>query len=132
MKFITPEKIPAISWSWSEGRYWDLWMIVHGLTGTICACVMALSGLHPMYAYPFILLVLTGWELGEMAFGIKEEIENWVLDIVFGMFGFWFVYEKVLRGMTFSDIVAVGAVLFFFNCVFAILGWRSYRKRGIQ
>ncbi len=130
MKFIIPKEIPAVSWSWQEGRYWDLWMIVHGLTGTIAACVLAWFALPAMYAYPLILLVLTGWEIGEMAFGIKEELENWVLDIVFGMLGFWFVYEKVLPGMSPIEIAGVGGVLLFFNTFFAFMGWRAYRIRG--
>jgi hypothetical protein len=129
MKFVIPKDIPAVSWSWQEGRYWDLWMIVHTLTGTICACVVALLDLPPMYAYLLVLLALTVYELGEMAAGIVEEIENWVLDVLFGMFGFWFVYEKVLPDMSFIEIAGVGGVLLFFNAIFAFMGWRAYRKR---
>jgi hypothetical protein len=127
---IKPEPVPAISWNWQEGRYWDLWMIVHTLTGTICACIAAVLGFRPMYAYPLALLGLTAWEIGEMAFGINEELENWILDIVFGMFGFWFVYAKVLPGDTLIDVIGVGMFLLLFNGLFAFLGWKSYRKRS--
>src|SRR5574338_1241088 len=130
IRHIKPEPVPAISWNWQEGRYWDLWMIVHTLTGTICACAAALLSLRPMYAYPLARRGFTAWELGEMAFGINEELENWILDIVFGMFGFWFVYANVLPGDTLIDVVGVGALLLVFNGLFAFLGWKSYRKRG--
>ena len=126
----TRKDIPLVSWTWSEGRYWDLWMIVHTLSGTIVAAAIILLRFPPIYAYPVALIALAAWELGEMAYVIKEEPENWVLDIVFGMLGFWFVYEKVLPGMTRIEAAGVGGVLLFFNSVFAFLGWRAYRKRG--
>lgn len=105
-------------------------MIVHGLSGTICACIVAWFSMPAAYAYSATLLALTLWELGEMAFGVKEEIENWVLDIIFGMLGFWFVYEKVLPETTRFEIGGIGIFLLIFNGFFAFLGWRSYRARG--
>jgi hypothetical protein len=131
IEHIKPDPVPTISWNWQEGRYWDLWMIVHTFSGTVCACVVALLGMPPAFGYPFILLVLTGWEIGEMVFGIDEELPNWILDIVFGMIGFWFVYEHVLPGDTFGGIIAVGTILLLSNSLFATLGWRSYRKRKV-
>lgn len=130
IRHTKPDHVPAISWTWSEGRYWDLWMIVHALSGAICASIILLLGMPATYAYAVAIVVLAAWELGEMAFGIEEEPENWVLDIVFGMLGFWFVYEKVLPGMTMIEAAAVGGVLLLFNGIFAFLGWRAYRKRS--
>ncbi len=129
IKFQAPDPVPFISWSFQEGKIWDLWMIVHALTGAICACVVSAFGLHPMYAYPLVLLVLTGWEIGEMGFGIAEELENWLLDVAVGMLGFWFVYEKLLPDMSRIQIIAVGVVILLANSLFAFLGWRGYKKR---
>lgn len=106
-------------------------MIVHALTGAICGCVAVLLGLHPAYAYPLILIGLTAWEVGEMVLGIREELVNWILDIVFGMLGFWLVYERVLPDAGFVGTLGVGALLALFNGLFAFLGWKAYRKRGI-
>lgn len=125
------KNIPAISWTWQEGRYWDLWMIVHALTGAICASAAVLMGIHPVYAYPVVLLGLTAWEIGEMIFGIKEELVNWILDVVFGMLGFWLVYERVLPDAGFVGTLGVGTLLALFNGLFAFLGWKAYRKRTV-
>ncbi len=130
INFKAPDPVPFISWSFQEGKIWDLWMIVHALTGAVSACVLAAVGMHPMYAYPFVLLILTGWEIGEMVFGIAEELENWILDIVAGMIGFWFVYEKLLPDMSRPQIIAVGVVILLANSLFAFLGWRGYKKHS--
>ncbi|MBP9771785.1 MAG: RNA 2'-phosphotransferase [Candidatus Pacebacteria bacterium] len=132
INFKAPDPVPFISWSFQEGKIWDLWMIVHALSGAVSACVLAALGMHPMYAYPFVLLILTGWEIGEMVFGIAEELENWILDIVAGMLGFWFVYEKLLSDMSRPQIIAVGVVILLANSLFAFLGWRGYKKRNIK
>ncbi len=128
--FSRHQHIPAVSWSFNEGRYWDLWMIVHILSGAIASCILVLLQLPAIYSYPVAIVALAGWELGEMTYGIEEEPENWVLDIVFGMLGFWFVYEKVLPGMERLGIVGVGGFLLLFNVLFALLGWGAYRKRS--
>ena len=129
MTALKHKPVPAISWTWDEGRYCDLWMIVHVLSGMICGCVIVLLRFPDVYAYLIAIIALAVYELGEMAYGIEEEPQNWLLDIVAGMLGFWFVYEKVLPGMTAVETIKVGASLLLFNGIFALLGWRAYRKR---
>jgi hypothetical protein len=84
---------PDFSFSWSEGRFVDLWMLVHtssGVAGGLFSVFLpwrywqvALAG--------FGLMVL--WEVLEYAWGIRESAANVLLDVVVGMvglsFGLW-------------------------------------------
>ncbi len=130
IKFIRPDPVPFISLSWSEGRVFDLWMIVHALSGMILACGIWLLPMPTAFDYPLILVLLILWEIGEMISGIKEEPENLVLDIVSGMVGFWIVYEHIVPEMTHPDIWMLGSVFVLVIAVLNFFGWKAYKKRG--
>jgi len=107
---------------------WDLWMVVHFLSGVsgglsnvfleLSSPVLMLSGLSLMVA----------WEIGEFAGGVRERMENRFMDLVVGSLG-------VYAGASWSSAVPTSlAKVSFFTTVLVTLmgcfiGWRAYRKR---
>ncbi|MEK7579002.1 MAG: hypothetical protein AAB460_00495 [Patescibacteria group bacterium] len=130
IKLIAPDPIPLISLTWSEGRIFDLWMIVHTLSGMALACGIWLLPLPTTFDYPLVLVLLIAWEIYEIAAGLTEEVENLTLDIVFGLIGFSFVYEKMLTDASTGYAWAIGVAFLACNALLNFLGWRAYRKRG--
>lgn len=127
---MTHETPPLISWGWTEGRVWDNWMIVHFLSGTVTCGVLMIAGTSPSYASIIALVVLTLWEFAEMAFGVDEETENLVLDIVFGMLGFFVFSEYLAPALAPHHITTATFVLFVLASLGSFLGWRARVKRG--
>ena len=127
-----PDPVPVVSWTWDEGRYWDLWMFVHVGSGVLIAVFAHLIGLSPAVAYAGTLIGMILWECGEVAFGIREEWTNLVLDVVFGMAGFALVYEFVAPLLGTRWNVAIFIAIAIALALFEILGWKAYRKRATK
>ena len=89
------EGVPAISWTWDEGKYFDLWMIVHFLTGVMIGVGAYMIELTPIVSYVGTFVSLTLYEVAEEGFGVEETIENRLTDIVFGFVGFVIFYQFV-------------------------------------
>lgn len=123
-------KIPLISWSWKEGRVWDNWMIVHFLSGAIIACFTIVLEMQHLHAYLLALGLMISWEIGEMVGGVREEIENWLLDIVIGMFGFFLLQTCILPRLTHDATWWTLFLLFSLGIIGGFLGWMAYQKRS--
>lgn len=126
---MTHNNIPLISWGWSEGRLWDNWMLVHFLSGATVASVLVLAGATVSYAWIITLALLTLWEFAEIAFGIKEEVENLVLDIVAGMLGFFVFMEFVEPRVPFDMFGEVALIFLAATTFLSLCGWWAYKKR---
>ena len=121
-------KIPDISFSWSEGRYFDLWSLVHSLSGITLGFIIAFLQIQTVLAYTLAFVIIVLWEVFEKSVGIHETKENRVLDIVVGMIFFVVAYKV-------SDMIQANAqesLTIFSVLVLAFLtliGWLDYRKR---
>lgn len=119
--------IPPITWRWEEGRYWDLWMLVHFLSGGIlgfAAYLIALS-FWPAFLTAVSLMIL--FELFEKkGIGVDETPENSTLDVVVGIPGFlgFFLAVPALVGP--EAVLSVGITITAINVVLAFYGWRDY------
>lgn len=122
-------RMPLFSATFAEGRYFDLWLIVHflgGVTGGFSNVWFGLSSLA-------VFLVGTGlmilWEGGEYLAGIRESRENRLLDIVVGLLGVVLALAIAARLGTVGQRVAFlvsGSALAFGS----FLGWRAHRRRA--
>ncbi len=119
---------PAVSPDWSEGRFFDRWMIVHFLSGV----TGGLTNLWVGWTGATVLLVglglMVAWEVVEVVRGISESWENRLLDLVFGAAGIGVALALAARLTPRQQVVAfvVSAVLFAWG---DFLGWRAYRRR---
>ncbi len=120
--------LPAISSTFDEGRYFDLWMLVHalgGVTGGFSNLFFALSTPR-VYAVGAALMI--AWEGAEYLRGIRESWENRVLDIVLGLLGVAFALAVAARLGPQGQLIAFvsSGSLFAWG---SWRGWLAYRRR---
>ena len=82
---MTPR--PPISLTFAEGHYFDLWMLVHFLSGVAggFSNVFWTLSLGVLLAAGGVLMIV--WEFVERAMGVRESWSNVVLDVVVGLAG---------------------------------------------
>ncbi len=123
---------PAISWDWKEGKYWDLWMIVHFWSGVVIALIIPFIKAPQELLVGIAFLGLLAWELVEYFFDIHEVIENRILDIVFGLAGLLLVTKYVVPELKQASAVGWGLMIaFVVLVVLGFFGWRAYKKRTV-
>ncbi len=122
-------KMPRlISWSFAEGRLFDLWMVVHFMTGL----TGGLSNAHLRLSTATLVLVgaalMILWEVLEWGAGVRESVENRVIDVLVGVAGIG-VALQVARlssddGDRLAFRIALGA-----TAALSAAGWAAYRRR---
>lgn len=122
---------PAVSWGWEEGRYWDLWMIVHFWSGVVLAFVIPFINAPIEFLIGLAFLCLIAWELIEYFFDIHEVIENRILDIIFGLAGLLLFSNYLIPLLQRESLFGFGFVLTLVILVtLGVLGWKAYRERA--
>ena len=124
------KQTPIVSWGWEEGRYWDLWMIVHFWSGVVLAFGIPFVNAPREFLIGLAFLALVAWELIEYFFDIHEVIENRILDIIFGLAGLLLfsnylipiLQRESLFGFGFAGSLVILVIL-------GVLGWKAYRER---
>jgi glycopeptide antibiotics resistance protein len=81
--------LPAISRTWAEGRYFDLWMLVHFASGLAGGFSNVHFGLTTAQVFGLAIALMLLWELLELTQGVHESVSNRVLDIIVGLAGVW-------------------------------------------
>jgi hypothetical protein len=122
---------PAISTSWSEGRYCDRWTIVHFLCGVSGGFSNALFGLSVEGVYAVGSGLMIVWELIEVARGIGEALENRVVDVLIGIVGIFcalWIAPRVEPSVEYAALAISGVAFGVGN----LLGWLAYRRRVRQ
>lgn len=116
---------------WKEGRYIDLWSINHVLSGVVLGALAWSFGMSFGWSLLLALALFVGWELLEIAVGIKEHMPNMVMDVVCDLFGFlaaaywFFILEK-----PFSPTATAAWILLFI--ALNIWGFVAYEERRIE
>ena len=122
--------IPNVSWTYDEGKYFDMWMIVHFLTGTVIGTGAYLLGFNAIVAYTGTFVGLALYEVVEDVFGVEETVENRLTDIVFGYAGFAPFYAFVAPHVSLFVNQTLFVTSGFLVTVVSVLGWRAYKKRS--
>ena len=78
---------PLVSFSFAEGRFFDLWMVVHFLSGVAGGFSNTFFGLSAPQVFALGFLMMLGWEIGEHAQRVRESLANRALDVVVGLAG---------------------------------------------
>lgn len=121
-------KRPPVSLSWSEGRFFDLWMFVHLVAGFAGASTNVQWRLSTPVVFAIALGMMVVWEWGEWLFGIREAWENRLLDILVGLAGT--ALEQFLVAPFSSRAEAIACVSSLaLLAVLSVWGWVAYRRR---
>lgn len=102
---------PTISLTFAEGHYFDLWMLVHflsGVAGGFSNVFWALS-MVALFALAAVLMIV--WEIGERAAGVRESWSNVMIDIAVGLAGVLLAVTVAARLSYRGEVVAFVATL---------------------
>ncbi|MBX3131879.1 MAG: hypothetical protein KF689_00660 [Gemmatimonadaceae bacterium] len=120
--------IPALSPDWGEGRYFDLWMLVHLISGVAGGFSSVFFRLTTLGVIAVAAIVMLLWEVGEYALGVRESWSNRALDIAVGLLGVFAAlqvaaeWDRDRRLIAFWGCFALAAGL-------GVLGGLAYRRR---
>jgi len=122
------EIITNISLSYAEGRFFDLWMVVHVLAGVEIALIAIFTKISQKSAYIYAAAVLVLWEVGEILLNIQEAPSNRGIDVIVGIVGFALVFEFLKdeeNKLTSGRIVIATLALL----ATSLVGWLAYHQR---
>jgi len=125
------QRVPLFSATFDEGRLFDLWMLVHCLSGVAGGFSNVWFGLSTAAVYAIGIALMITWEGIEFATGIRESWENRMLDIAVGVLGIGLALAISARLDTAGQrraFVASAALL----ALGLFRGWRAYRRRTSQ
>ncbi|MGV8162045.1 MAG: hypothetical protein ACP5N2_01785 [Candidatus Nanoarchaeia archaeon] len=111
---------------WKEGKYLDLWSVNHTLAGCVLGSIFIFINLQIWVSLIISVILMIGWEIFEIYYGIKEGLANKILDVVTGLVGFFLTYYLV-------NVQGVNALSYFLIIAlsFAFLetwGYLVYKK----
>ncbi len=78
---------------WADGEYFDLWHVNHLLAGILCAGAVIFFQMNLWVGLLFSIITMLGWEVYEVFKRIGETPFNKVMDVVFGIAGFFILYS---------------------------------------
>ena len=112
---------------WREGKWLDLWSVVHLLSGTSFGLALGVLGFGTAASILIAFLSFVLYETWEAMVKIEEAPQNRFMDVVVGMASFvpTFFFSQGLPIASF--ILAFGFILTA-NIVIATLGWIASRK----
>ncbi|HYO45995.1 MAG TPA: hypothetical protein VEY33_04820 [Gemmatimonadota bacterium] len=110
---------------WREGKYVDLWSVVHLLAGILLSSLLFRAGLSLFGAVAITLAALAGYEVVEKLAAVEEHATNRIVDILFGLGGLGVVHEIAEGDLAWSIFSAATTAFALLN----YLGWQAWRKR---
>ncbi len=116
---------------WREGKWLDLWSVVHLLSGTCLALVIYLLRFEASAALIIATLLLVAYELWEAMVKIEEARTNRVMDVVVGLVSFVPTYFVLAPILSAEQIYAVFALVLTVNIVMSTFGWMASRKAAV-
>lgn len=74
---------------WREGKYLDLWSVVHFLTGFAVGGAFIFLHVNSYIASAIAVGLFTGWEIFEPVIKIQEKSSNHIADVIVDYLGFF-------------------------------------------
>lgn len=121
-------KRPLISLTFAEGEYFDLWMLVHFLSGVAGGFSNVMFSLTTAGVFLLAFAMMMAWEVVEYLRGIREAFSNRVVDIVVGLLGVWLALAVARTLQPPAAWTAFGVTLAM-ALVGMVFGVRAYRRR---
>lgn len=119
---------------WNEGKYVDLWSLIHFLFGILFVFAADFFEITFVVALIVLTVVAALWEVIEFVSGkAGEYFSNRVADIIFSDLGFIFMYFILLLNTVSKEVYTIGFVIFV--AIFIALninGWRNYKNNLLK
>jgi len=112
---------------WREGKWLDLWSVVHLLTGVSVGIGLPVFQFNVGYAIAVAFLGFVAYELWEAVVRIEETPQNRVMDVVVGMVSFLPFFLLTLE-MSFLDRLYLFVPVLAINVALSWVGWYASAK----
>ncbi|HEY5383462.1 MAG TPA: hypothetical protein VIJ88_02830 [Candidatus Paceibacterota bacterium] len=112
---------------WREGKWLDLWSVVHLLSGVSVGFGLYFLHLGVFASVVIAFLAFVLYEMWEAIVKIEEEPTNRFMDVVVGMSGFLPAFFVAPMLSQILCILGFGLVLTA-NVVMSVFGWRASQK----
>lgn len=116
---------------WREGKWLDLWSVVHVLSGLLLGFFLYLFRVDAMYGLVFVVVLLSVYELFELLVDIYEAPTNRIMDIAVGMLGYILAFFLFSPHLTGKYIVLTFVALLIVTSVMSIIGWHASHKASV-
>jgi hypothetical protein len=113
---------------WREGKWVDLWSVVHFLSGMTMGFVASFSNFSRSPAIIIVFLLLVAYEMFEALVKIKETPQNRFMDVVVGMASFLPMYLLITPRLAGDNFALAFLFIFTLNTTLALFGWTASRK----
>ena len=119
---------PPVTTSFAEGRYFDLWMLVHFASGAAGGYSNVYWELPGPWVYLLALFLMLLWEAGEYVSKIHESWPNRIIDVVVGMVGVTLAERSATVLLPSQEVIAF-VVSLAVALVGLGLGVRAFKRR---
>jgi hypothetical protein len=113
---------------WREGKWIDLWSVVHFLSGVSLGLGTYFFKFGIQSSFIIVFLLLVAYEMWEAIVQIEETPQNRFMDVVVGMGSFSPTFLYLAPEFTHSHLILVFGLITTLNTVLATFGWRESRK----
>lgn len=113
---------------WREGKWLDLWSVVHLLSGASIGSGFYLLHFGALASVVLALLSLISYEMWEMIVHIVEMPTNRFMDVVVGMVSFLPAFFLLAPRLGEASLVLAFVLVLTANIVMSVFGWRASQK----
>lgn len=116
---------------WREGKWLDLWSVVHMLSGLLVGFFFYYLKVHAIFGILLAVLVFIAYELFEIFAEIYETPTNRFMDVVVGMMGYIPAFFLISPLLAREYVLLTFALLLGVNITMNIIGWRASHKAAV-
>lgn len=113
---------------WREGEWFDLWSVVHFLSGLSIGLGFYFLHVNSFASVALVLVSLIAYEMWERLMQMEETFANGCMDVVVGMLSFLLVFFILAPLVSRAAVPYAFGLVFVANVVLSIFGWRASQK----
>lgn len=113
---------------WREGKWLDLWSVVHFLTGVSLGLGISFFRFGTTGSIVIAFLLLVAYELWEALVKIEETPQNRFMDVVVGMTSFLPAFLILVPSLSSFALILTSGLVLTLNILLSIVGWQQSRK----
>ena len=113
---------------WREGKWLDLWSVVHFLSGISVALSFYFLHFGALASVALAFVGLVAYEMWEVIVKIEEAPTNRLMDVVVGMVSFVPAFFIVAPRLTAQQFAYAFALVLLVNILSSMIGWRASQK----
>jgi len=116
---------------WREGKWLDLWSIVHLFSGILVGLGFYFLGFGALSSSALALVSLIAYEMWEMLARIEETPTNRFMDVVVGMAGYLPAFFLAAPALSQMQLVFSFTTLLAVDVIMSIFGWHASQKAAL-